>query len=287
MEKLRIANERLNTAREKHELEYHAEIGKLNNKENELLQRLSDLDNKKQQTAQLHGEENLSQDDIVEIMAGGKLITARRSTLTQLKGTRLEALFCGRWDKELQRDSNNRIFLDVNSVCFQAIVDYLNELTISSLDDLPDPPNVHDEYKHILRHQLQLFGLMDKMPPDTNILKDSYSESILHGWLKEDNVDGNFRLLYRLSRDGKDSQSFHSKCNNKGPTITIIETTDGHIVGGYSNVSWSSSGSYTAAEKAFLFILPEDGTSSPCKMKLKNPNDGRAVRNLPDWGPIL
>jgi len=286
MEKLRIANERLNTAREKHELEYHAEIGKLNNKENELLQRLSDLDNKKEQTAQLHGE-NVSQDDIVEIMAGGKLITARRSTLTQLKGTRLEALFCGRWDKELQRDGNGRIFLDINSVCFQAIVDYLNELTISSLDDLPDPPNVDDEYKHILRHQLQLFGLMDKMPPDTNILKDSYSESILHGWLKEDNVDGNFRLLYRLSRDGKDSQSFHSNCNDKGPTITIIETTDGHIVGGYSNVPWSSSGSYTAAEKAFLFILPEDGTSSPCKMKLKNVNDGRAVRNLPDWGPIL
>ena len=43
--------------------------------------------------------EDVSSEDLVEINAGGKIIIARRSTLTQMKGTRLEALFSGRWDK--------------------------------------------------------------------------------------------------------------------------------------------------------------------------------------------
>ena len=38
----------------------------------------------------------------------------------------------------------------------------------------PNPPSVDDERKHILRHQLELFGLLDKVPkkvelPDSNI----------------------------------------------------------------------------------------------------------------------
>ena len=45
-----------------------------------------------------------------------------------MKGTRLEALFSGRWDKKLSRDGHGRIFLDVDPTCFQAIVDYLSEM---------------------------------------------------------------------------------------------------------------------------------------------------------------
>ena len=290
MEKLRIANERLQTARNDHEAAYHAETENLSIKENELLQRLHSLDDKKLDISKVHGNTNISHDDIIEINAGGTIVTARRSILTQLKNTRLEALFNGHWDKELQRDVNGRIFLDVNAMGFQAIVDYLNELTISSLDDLPDIPSVDVEHEYILKHQLDLFGLADKMPPDSNIIKDASQATLLHNWLEEDGVDGVFRLLYRTSRDGETSQSFHAKCDNKGCTITIIETTDGHIIGGYSNTAWSSSTRWSGANKAFLFVLPDAAstpTSSPCKMKLKNPNDGRAVRHLADWGPIF
>ena len=44
---------------------------------------------------------------IGEIDAGGR-IAAKRGTLTQLKGTRLEAICSGWWDKKLQRDSNGQ-----------------------------------------------------------------------------------------------------------------------------------------------------------------------------------
>jgi hypothetical protein len=56
----------------------------------------------------------VSDDDIIEINVGGENINAKRGTLFQIKGTRLEALFSGRWDKKLLRDSSGRIFLNVN-----------------------------------------------------------------------------------------------------------------------------------------------------------------------------
>ena len=68
-----------------------------------------------------------TEEDLVKINAGGKVIALAltRSTFTQLKGTKLEALFSGHWDKKLTRDNDRRGFLDVNPVCFQAMVDYL------------------------------------------------------------------------------------------------------------------------------------------------------------------
>ncbi len=69
----------------------------------------------------MHGNPNASGDDMLEINAGGKVIVAKRSTLTQhMVGTKFGALFSGRWEKKLQRDGDGRIFLDVNPECFQA-----------------------------------------------------------------------------------------------------------------------------------------------------------------------
>jgi len=49
-----------------------------------------------------------------------------------------------------------------------------------------------------------------------------------------------FKILYRASRDGKSAHDFHSKCDDKGPTLTIVRTITGKIFGGYTDTSWSS-----------------------------------------------
>ena len=41
-------------------------------------------------------------------------------------------------------------------------------------------------------------------------------------------------LLYRGTRDGMSSNSFHNKCNNKGPTISLFKNEKGYIFGGYA-----------------------------------------------------
>ena len=47
-------------------------------------------------------------------------------------------------------------------------------------------------------------------------------------------------LLYRGSKDGFTAASFHQKCDNKGPNISIIKSEHGLIFGGYTSLSWES-----------------------------------------------
>ncbi|KXJ11976.1 hypothetical protein AC249_AIPGENE14178 [Exaiptasia diaphana] len=45
---------------------------------------------------------------------------------------------------------------------------------------------------------------------------------------------------WRAASDGWDvTKTFHPKCDNKGPTVTIVRV-DRYIFGGYSDVSWDS-----------------------------------------------
>ncbi|KAL3777416.1 hypothetical protein ACHAW5_010218 [Stephanodiscus triporus] len=286
VDELSVARKRLKVARENHERDYNELILALNRRESRLNERLSELNRKKAETAEANGNPDAADDDLVEVNAGGKIVVAKRSTLTQIKGTRLEAMFSGRWDKKLSRDTGGRIFLDVDPDCFQAIVDHLNERIISSEDSPPSPPSVDEEHEQILRQQIELFGLVSKVDfSDSSIIKDIGNIIVLHEWLKEDGSDGEFSLLYRGSRDGNSGSSFHSKCDNMGCTITIVETVCGLVLGGYSSTPWSSEIVSTQAHKAFLFALSGSGISSPCKMKLKSAGSSAAIANNPSHGP--
>ena len=48
-----------------------------------------------------------------------------------------------------------------------------------------------------------------------------------------------FNLLYRATRDGFRAVNFHSKCDNKSATITIVQTDRGFVFGGYTSLTWN------------------------------------------------
>jgi hypothetical protein len=294
MDELSVANKRRKVARDEHDRDYEETIRAQDEWEGRLQEHMSQFIAKKKETAEANGNIDAADEDLVEVNAGGKIVVARRSTLTQMQGSKFEAIFSGCWDKKLLRDSHGRIFLDVNPICFQAIVDHLNEMTISSEDSPPSPPSVDDEHKYLLRCQLECFGFEliepDVEMPESIIIKNKSHCKILHDWLKEDDSDGDLTLLYRRSIHGSEGQHFHSKCDDKGCTLTIIETTCGAIFGGYSNTPWSSNRSNRgckAANKAFLFVLSAGIISSPCKMKLKDANDPKAIYNNSSFGPVF
>jgi hypothetical protein len=76
-------------------------------------------------------------------------------------------------------------------------------------------------------------------------------------------------LLYRATRDGFTSQAFHSKCDGKGNTITIIKNNLNYVFGGYASSAWNSSGNYINDPNAFLFSLRRDGVSFKDKFTVK------------------
>lgn len=51
-----------------------------------------------------------------------------------------------------------------------------------------------------------------------------------------------FELIFKKTRDGDTAKVFHEFCDNKGPTITLIETTVGLKFGGFRNDSWDTKG---------------------------------------------
>ena len=66
------------------------------------------------------------------------------------------------------------------------------------------------------------------------------------------------KLLYRGTRDGFSGSVFHSLCDNKGPTITLMKSKKGKVFGGFTRESWESpsgSGKWKQDEQAFLFSV--------------------------------
>ena len=89
-------------------------------------------------------------------------------------------------------------------------------------------------------------------------------------------------LLYRGSRDGWTIANFHSKCDNKGPTIMFVKTSLGRLCGAFTPLPWDSTGSWKKDEskQAFLFSL-DSFTSYP----LTDPIYTIFCRN--DHGPLF
>jgi hypothetical protein len=114
----------------------------------QLKQRRSDLEAKYSACAELHGNVKADGNDIIQLNVGGVGVVAKRSVLTLFRDSKLAVLFSGRWDKKLLRDKKNRIFLDVDPVCFQIILDYLTQcLELPGDAPFPSLPEVNKELK--------------------------------------------------------------------------------------------------------------------------------------------
>ena len=50
--------------------------------------------------------------------------------------------------------------------------------------------------------------------------------------------DSHWRLCWRASQDGWEATTFHSNCDNKGPTVMIVRVGLKYIFGGYTSISW-------------------------------------------------
>ena len=62
--------------------------------------------------------------------------------------------------------------------------------------------------------------------------------SNLTNWIKPRRSENDWKLCWRKSRDGWGNNKFHSLCDEKGPTVTIVKVRK-YIFGGYTSLSWS------------------------------------------------
>jgi BTB/POZ domain-containing protein KCTD9 len=72
-------------------------------------------------------------------------------------------------------------------------------------------------------------------------------------------------MIYKATRDGFSAFNFHLKCDNRGPTLTLVKSSSNNeIFGGYTSIPWTSSQyRWVRDDKAFLFTLSEGGKMFP------------------------
>ncbi|RGB40477.1 hypothetical protein C1646_687605 [Rhizophagus diaphanus] len=96
-----------------------------------------------------------------------------------------------------------------------------------------------------------------------------------------------FKLLYRSSRDGIDTKSFHRNCDNKGATIWIAKIKDStKLIGGYNPLDWNGYG-WKNTSDSFLFSFADWKNISNSTTKLSYINSGKncAIYCNNNYGP--
>ncbi|XP_067017564.1 uncharacterized protein [Acropora muricata] len=97
-----------------------------------------------------------------------------------------------------------------------------------------------------------------------------------------------FVRCWRAKTDGWAASTFHSNCDGKGPTVTIIQVGS-YIFGGYTDVSWSSPSSCSSASssKSFIYSLYNINGFSPVKLQIKSGRQSYAIYRCSSYGPAF
>jgi hypothetical protein len=113
--------------------------------------------------------------------------------------------------------------------------------------------------------------LLRLVPKDSKIVTDSEHETLRRFVSEGKAKPPELELLYRGSRDGFAAADFHRLCDGKGPTLTVVQTPQGHVFGGYASASWNSASNYVSAPGSFLFTLRNSRNLPPQMFALSNP----------------
>ncbi|XP_065841109.1 uncharacterized protein [Oscarella lobularis] len=195
--------------------------------------------------------------DPIKLNIGGQIFMTSLSTLTRDPKSMLASMFSGRFD--LKPGEDGSYFIDRDPTHFCYILNYLRTGKII----FPE--------KKVARRRLQLeaefFNIQaiaqlltstsnPVLPESVIVSSDSQYQEVLALWLQDDGIGAeNWMLIYRGTRDGFQASTFHSLCDNKGATISVIKTTHDYIFGGYTNVGWKSSGEHVQSTSSFLFAF--------------------------------
>ena len=102
-------------------------------------------------------------------------------------------------------------------------------------------------------------------PPSEILLTQAHRQII--SWL-DTGAATKLELLFGASYDGWEGEDFHLRCDNKGPTVTVIKCTDCYVFGRFTSSAWGTHCGFVACADAFIFSLHRPGSVGPVKLAL-------------------
>jgi hypothetical protein len=225
----------------------------------------------------------LSKRGMVILNVGDNKYTTSVDTLTREKNTFFTALFSEQWELEID-NTDESIFIDRNGKLFFHILEYLRTDTV--LKDVMKDDSLRRSLI-IEAEYFRLHTLIDILTgayfPNSTLLHPEYKMKLNEFYGKQGQ---RWRLIYKASRDGFDGNAFHTRCNNQGPTMTIIRSTNNYLFGGYTAVAWTSDGNYKNDTTAFLFTLTNPHNIPSTKYVI-NPGSTRNAVKHNNYGPCF
>ena len=150
----------------------------------------------------------------------------------------LHAMFSGRFDTKAAEDGS--YFIDRDGTHFRYILNYLRtgQLIVPKDEIIRKELLAEAEFYQV---EGMIKALTARTFQDSVILSSDQFRTLMN-WLKDtgaitDITMASDKLLYRASRDGWAASNFHSCCDNKGPTVTVIKSGN-YIFGGYTEQEW-------------------------------------------------
>ena len=90
---------------------------------------------------------------------------------------------------------------------------------------------------------------------DSKLITDISQINLIKSGIK--NLDNSKKikltLLFRASRDGDTTSAFHNKVDGISPTISLIQTKNNYIFGGFTDHSWDSNSGCVKTNNTFMF----------------------------------
>ena len=157
----------------------------------------------------------------------------------------------------------------------------------NEINDLKEKFNNQQNEINNLREKFKIIEAENSLSNLVNyskIIPNDYEKAkIIKNWINP-NKNSIFNLLFRKSRDGSNGKDFHRFCDNKGPTLVLVETEKGYKFGGYTPINWENP-IYVAYEDKtddLTFIFSLNSLTKFTKYK-----EGFSIRNNQDFGPIF
>ena len=145
----------------------------------------------------------------------------------------------------------------------------------------------HEENKEQEQEELLLPLDPNNIPfTESSIISTTDSQKnkelrLLSIWLVQ-TLHSNFttKLIFSSDKEDDKASSFHKKCDNIAPTLTLIETKEGFRYGGFTTQSWESTETsiFKKDKSAFIFSLDTE-------KKYEITNEEKSIQCSMYWGP--
>ena len=168
----------------------------------------------------------------------------------------------------------------------------LNELNNNAL--IKDNNKEGEEYSHEENKEQEQEELLLPLDPnnipftESSIISTTDSQKnkelrLLSIWLVQ-TLHSNFttKLIFSSEKEDDKASSFHKKCDNIAPTLTLIETKEGFRYGGFTTQSWESTETsiFKKDKSAFIFSLDTE-------KKYEITNEEKSIQCSMYWGPYF